>query len=90
MERSELVAEARRVGEAARHNLQVILQNPEAMLPGEQDFAEGYLNNMIRIAEAEMKNDRRSGQSRGLKSRLENLLVFILNPNSEKRKGGAA
>lgn len=45
---------------------------------------------MIRVAEAEMKNDRRPGQSRGLKSRLENLLVSILTPKSEKRKEGAA
>ncbi|MNC80269.1 hypothetical protein D3C75_1330120 [compost metagenome] len=60
------------------------------MLPGRIEDAEAYLNNMIRFAEMEMKNDRRPGQSLGLKSRLENLLVFILNPNSEKRKGGAA
>ncbi|ETT45754.1 hypothetical protein C162_20511 [Paenibacillus sp. FSL R7-269] len=90
MEREQLVSEARRVGEAAKHNLQLIRQNPDAMLPGEQDFAEGYLNNMIRVAEAEMKNDRRPGQSGGLKSRLENLLVSILTPKREKRKEGAA
>ncbi|MNI86736.1 hypothetical protein D3C73_1438550 [compost metagenome] len=60
------------------------------MLPGEQEFDEGYLNNMIRIAELEMKNDRRPGQSLGLKSRLENLLMSILTPKREKRKEGAA
>ncbi|ASA21997.1 hypothetical protein [Paenibacillus donghaensis] len=38
----------------------------------------------------EQKNDRRLGQSRGLKSRLENLLVSILTPKREKRKEGAA
>ncbi|GGF77491.1 hypothetical protein GCM10010912_23190 [Paenibacillus albidus] len=89
MERSELVAEARRVGEAARHNLQVILQNPEAMLPGEQNFAEGYLNNMIRIAEAEMKNDRRSGQSQ-LRTRLKSLVLSILTLERPERKEGTA
>lgn len=90
MEREQLVAEAREAGRHATYNLQMIQENPEIMLPGKIEDAEAHLNNMIRIAEMEMKNDRRPGQSLGLKSRLENLLVSILTPKREKRKEGAA
>ncbi|MEK5238089.1 hypothetical protein NST99_20555 [Paenibacillus sp. FSL L8-0470] len=90
MEREQLVAEAREAGQHAVHNLQMIRKNPERMLPGKVENAEEYLNNMIRFAEMEMKNDRLAGQSLGLKSRLENLLMSILTPKREKRKEGAA
>ncbi|MEK3864050.1 hypothetical protein MHH60_11280 [Paenibacillus sp. FSL H7-0716] len=90
MERERLVAEAREAGHHAAHNLQMIQRNPDIMLPEKIEDAEGYLNSMIRFAEMEMKNDRRSGQSLGLKSRLENLLLSILIPKREKRKEGAA
>lgn len=90
MERGQLVTEAREAGRHAAHNLQMIQKNPDIMLPGKIEDAKTHLNNMIRFAEMEMKNDRRPGQSRGLKSRLENLLVSILTPKREKRKEGAA
>ncbi|MEK3684880.1 hypothetical protein [Paenibacillus sp. FSL R10-2736] len=90
MEREQLIAEAREAGQHAAHNLQMIRKNPEIMLPGKIEDAEAHLNNMIRFAEMEMKNDRRSGQSLRLKSRLENLLMSILTPKREKRKEGAA
>ncbi|OMC67711.1 hypothetical protein [Paenibacillus odorifer] len=86
MEREQLVAEAREAGQHAAHNLQMIRKNPDVMLPGRIEDAEDYLNNMIRIAEVEMKNDRLAGQSLGLKSRLENLLMSILTPKREKHK----
>ncbi|KTD88141.1 hypothetical protein [Paenibacillus etheri] len=86
MERKQLVAEAREAGQHAVHNLQMIRKNPDVMLPGRIENAEDYLNNMIRIADVEMKNDRLAGQSLGLKSRLENLLMSILNPKREKHK----
>ncbi|MEK4237543.1 hypothetical protein MKX41_09875 [Paenibacillus sp. FSL R5-0475] len=86
MEREQLVAEAREAGQHAAHNLQMIRKNPDVMLPGRIEDAEDYLKNMIRIAEVEMKNDRLAGQSLGLKSRLENLLMSILNPKREKHK----
>ncbi|MEK3747905.1 hypothetical protein NYE25_06645 [Paenibacillus sp. FSL E2-8871] len=86
MEREQLVAEARKAGKHAAHNLQMIRKNPDVILPGRIEDVEDYLNNMIRIAEVEMKNDRLAGQSLGLKSRLENLLMSILNPKREKHK----
>ncbi|MOA67038.1 hypothetical protein D3C78_1940280 [compost metagenome] len=64
----------------------MIRKNPDVILPGRIEDVEDYLNNMIRIAEVEMKNDRLAGQSLGLKSRLENLLMSILNPKREKHK----
>lgn len=89
MERERLVAEAREAGLHAAHNLQMIQKNPYIMLPGKIEDAQVHLNNMIRFAEMEMKNDRRPGQSLGSKSRIENLLVSILTPKREKRKEGA-
>jgi len=86
LERERLVAEAIEAGQHAAHNLQMIRKNPDVILPGRIKDAEDYLNNMIRIAEVEMKNDRLAGQSLGLKSRLENLLMSILNPKREKHK----
>jgi len=86
LEREQLVAEAREAGKHAAHNLQMIRKNRDVILPGRIEDAEDYLNNMIRIAEVEMKNDRLAGQSLGLKSRLENLLMSILNPKREKHK----
>jgi hypothetical protein len=86
LEREQLVSEAREAGQHAVYNLQLIRKNPNVMLPGRIEDAKCYLNNMIRIAELEMKNDRLAGQSLGLKSRLENLLMSILNPKREKNK----
>lgn len=86
MEREQLVAEAREAGQHAAHNLQMIRNNPDIMLPEKIEDAKEYLNNMIRFAGMEMKNDRLAGQSLGLKSRLENLLMSILNPKREKHK----
>ncbi|HEY4389917.1 MAG TPA: hypothetical protein VGN02_01060 [Paenibacillus sp.] len=86
MKREQLVSEAREAGKHAVHNLQMIRKNPDVILPGRIEDAEDYLNNMIRIAEVEMKNDRLAGQSLGLKSRLENLLMSILTPKREKHK----
>jgi hypothetical protein len=86
LEREQLVAEAKEADQHAAHNLQMIRKNPDVILPGRIEDAEDYLNNMIRIAEVEMKNDRLAGQSLGLKSRLENLLMSILNPKREKHK----
>ncbi|MDT3426114.1 hypothetical protein J2Z22_001634 [Paenibacillus forsythiae] len=92
MDRAELVAEARAAGERAMHNLQVIRQNPETMLPGKIEYAEAYLNQVIRVAESEteMKNDRRPGQSLNLRTRLISLLSSILTLDRQKRKEGAA
>jgi hypothetical protein len=89
LEREQLVAEAREAGQHATHNLQMIRKNPSVMLPGRIEDAESYLNNMIRVAEVEIKNDRLAGQSLGLKSRLENLLMSILTSKRQKRKEGA-
>lgn len=88
MDRKKLVAEAKAAGKAAKHNLEVIRKNPNVMLPGEQDFAQAHLNNMIRIAEIEMKNDRLAGRSQ-LRVRLKSLVVSILTAGHQERKRGA-
>lgn len=87
MERTALVIEAKAAGAAARHNLRLIRKQPEKMLPGKAKEAEAHLNIMIYFLEMEMKNDRRSGQSR-LRTHLKSLVVSILNPERSKRKGG--
>lgn len=89
MDRTVLVAEAIEAGKVAKHNLQFIRKNPEAILPGKIENAEEYLNSMIRVAEAEMKNDRRPGQSLRLRTRLKYLVASILTPDRQKRKEGA-
>jgi len=86
MDRTVLVAEARAAGKHASHNLQVIRNSPDKLLPGKIEDAEAYLNNMIRIAKVELKNDRRLGQSLGLRTRLMSLLVSILTLDRAKRK----
>jgi DNA recombination-dependent growth factor C len=87
MERTELVAEAKAAGKTAKHNLRVIRKQPEKMLPGKVNDAEVYLNTMIRIAELEMKNDRRAGQSQ-LRTHLKSLVVSILTVSRAEGKGG--
>ncbi|AIQ17043.1 hypothetical protein H70357_10510 [Paenibacillus sp. FSL H7-0357] len=89
MERTALVAEAVATGKTAPYNLRVIRKQPDKMLPGKVKNAEVYLNTMIRIAKAEMKNDRRSGQSQ-LRFRLKSLIVSILTLDRAERKGGQA
>lgn len=90
MDRAVLVEEARAAGQRAAHNLQVIRSNPEVMLPGKAEDAETYLNTLIRVAEAEMKNDRRPGQSLGLRTRLKYLVAYIVRDERRKRKGETA
>ncbi|MEK4141122.1 hypothetical protein NST48_09220 [Paenibacillus sp. FSL M7-0547] len=86
MERSALISEARTTGKNAPYNLHLIRNNPEIMLQGKVGDAEVYLNNMIRIAKLEMKNDRRQGQSQ-LRTRLKSLVVSILTVDRDERKG---
>lgn len=78
MERSVLISEAITTGKNAPYNLRMIRKNPEIMLQGKVGDAEAYLNNMIRIAKLEMKNDRRLGQSQ-LRTHLKSLVVSILS-----------
>ncbi len=86
MDRSLLVAEAKLAGKNAAFNLKKIQKNPGVMIAGEIEDAEIYLNNMIRIAKMEMKNDRRLGQSQ-LSTRLKYLVASILTLDRVKRKG---
>jgi hypothetical protein len=50
--------------------------------------AEAQLNNMIRIAKLEMKNDRLAGRSQ-LRVRLKSLVVSILTVDQQERKRDA-
>ncbi|MCM3699240.1 hypothetical protein [Paenibacillus macerans] len=90
MKREDLVAEAREAAQAAQHNMRLIVREPERMVHP-QKLVDGisYLNTMIRFAEAEMKNDRRPGQSR-LRTRLKLLVASILADERRKRKGEPA
>ncbi|MEK4196691.1 hypothetical protein NYE59_26740 [Paenibacillus sp. FSL L8-0323] len=85
MERSALISEAITTGKNAPYNLRMIRKNPEIMLQGKVGDAEAYLNNMIRIAKLEMKNDRRQGQSQ-LRTHLKSLVVSILSDAPRKSK----
>lgn len=87
MNRKQLVAQALQASRFAKHNLNVIRQHPDKILPGKQLNAEAYLNRMIRFAEEEMKNARRAGRT-SLRTRLKYLVSSILSPSDEKRKEG--
>ncbi|WP_366294312.1 hypothetical protein [Paenibacillus sp. AN1007] len=87
MSREQLVAAALQVGKNSKHNLKLIQNEPERMLPGRMENAEEYLNRMIRFAEVEMKNARLAGRTLGLRTRLKSLLLLILSSPEQKRKG---
>lgn len=90
MNREVLAAQARAAGQAAEHNLQMIVRDPERMVhPAKLVDGITYLNTMIRFAEEEMKNDRRPGQSR-LRTRLKSLLLSIVLVERREGKGGTA
>lgn len=91
MNREVLAAQARAAGQAAEHNLQMIVRDPERMVhPAKLVDGITYLNTMIRFAEEEMKNDRRPGQSLGLRTRLKYLVSSILTLEQHKSKGESA
>lgn len=87
MSREQLVAAALKAGRNSKHNLKLIRNQPERMLPGRMENAEEYLNQMIRFAEAEMKNARLAGRTLGLRTRLKSLVLLILSSPEQKRKG---
>lgn len=91
MNRAALAKQAREAGEAAEHNLQMIVRDPERMVHP-QKLIDGiaYLNTMIRFAEEEKKNARRAGRTLGLRTRLKSLVVSILADDNRKRKEGTA
>jgi hypothetical protein len=93
VKREALAVEAREAGQAAGHNLQLIVRDPERMVHP-QKLVDGitYLNTMIRIAESEqeMKNARRAGRTLGLRTRLKLLVASILADERRKRKGEPA
>lgn len=93
MERELLIAEAREAGQAASHNLQMIVREPDRMIhPAKLVDGITYLNTMIRFAESEqeMKNARRAGRTLGLRTRLKLLVASILADSPKERKEGTA
>ncbi|AZS15323.1 hypothetical protein [Paenibacillus lutimineralis] len=92
MDREMLVAQALEAGQAAKHNLEMIMREPERMVSSKK-LVDGiaYLNTMIKFAEAEVqtKNDRRPGQS-NLRTRLKSLLLSILLVERREGKGETA
>lgn len=93
MNRAVLAAEAREAGQAATHNLQIIVREPDRMVhPAKLVDGITYLNTMIRFAESEqeLKNARRAGRTLGLRTRLKSLLLSILANEREKSKGEMA
>ncbi|MDN8592066.1 hypothetical protein Q0V21_25290 [Paenibacillus sp. 11B] len=87
MSREQLAAQALQAGKHSLHNLKLIREQPERMLPGQMENAEEYLNRMIRFAEVEMKNARLAGRTLGLRTRLKSLLLLILSSPEQTRKG---
>lgn len=93
MKREVLAVQAREAGQAANHNLQMIVREPDRMVhPAKLVDGITYLNTMIRFAESEqeMKNARRAGRTLRLRSRLMSLLSSILADERQKRKGEPA
>lgn len=87
MKREQLAAEALQAGKNSLHNLALIRQNPEKMIPGKMENAVEYLNGMIHFAETEMKNARRLGRTLGKRSRLKSLVLLILASFHAESKG---
>lgn len=90
MNREDLVKQAQEAGQAAEHNLQMIVREPERMVhPTKLVDGITYLNTMIKFAQSEIetKKDRRAGQSR-LRTRLKYLVLSILADEPRKRKEG--
>lgn len=89
MDRQKLVDQALEAGKNARHNLKIIQDNPEKIIPGKLGDAEEYLNKMIRFAEEEIENARRAGRTSSLRTRLKYLVSSIVTSERRKRKEGA-
>lgn len=90
MKRESLVKQAREAGQAAEHNLQMIVREPERLVhPTKLVDGITYLNTMIRFAEAEIENARRLGRT-SLRTRLKYLVVSILTSEPHKGKGETA
>ncbi|MNJ62623.1 hypothetical protein D3C77_584710 [compost metagenome] len=91
MKREVLAAQAQAAGQAAEHNLQMIVRDPERMVHPDK-LVDGivYLNTMIRFAEEEMKNARRAGRTLSLRTRLKYLVSSILTLEQHKSKGETA
>lgn len=87
MDRNVLVAEAIEAGRVAKHNLQVIRNNPEAVKQGERQSIEDYLEMVISAAENEKV--RLAGRT-GLRAYLKSLLSSIVILDRQKRKEGTA
>lgn len=87
MKREVLVEQATAAGQAAEHNLRVIVMNPNRMISQEK-YCDGvvYLNKMIWFAQEEKKNAHRPGWT-SLKKRLLKHLSLILNAARRKSKG---
>ncbi|MDQ6418699.1 hypothetical protein RB620_04530 [Paenibacillus sp. LHD-117] len=71
------MSDAVMAGQAAKHNLKIVRRHPERMVPGKRQSQEAYLKMLIRFTKEEKKNARRQGRT-SLKSRLRNLIAFII------------
>lgn len=91
MKREVLAAEARAAGQAAEHNLQMIVREPERMVhPAKLVDGITYLNTMIRFSEIEIENARRAGRTLSLRTRLKSLLLSIVLVERREGKGETA
>lgn len=90
MNREVLAVQARAAGQAAEHNLQLIVREPERMVHPTK-LVDGiiYLNTMIRFSETEIENARRAGRTLSLRTRLKYLVASILTLEQHKSKGEA-
>lgn len=84
MSRDQLIAEARAAGQAARHNLRFIQNNPDKVDQSKLPDMEEYLRMLIRFEAYEKKNARRLGRT-SLRSRLKFLLLSIITQKLTSR-----
>lgn len=77
MSRDQLIEEARAAGQAAKHNLKFIRNNPDKVDQSKVADMEAYLHMLIDFEKCEKKNARLAGRT-SLRTRLKNLVVSII------------
>ncbi|MPY20258.1 hypothetical protein [Paenibacillus glucanolyticus] len=93
MDINQLESEARFVARNAKRNLRMIRNNPDVVSTEKLEHNIAYLEMMIRLNKADLKaqkNARLAGRTLRLRSRLMNLLLFILTGERRKSKGETA
>lgn len=83
MSRESLVEDARRAGEAARHNLKWMDKHPDRFEQSKKEDMQAYLHMLIRFSENEQKNTRFAERA-SVATRVKDLFVSII-PQIDRR-----